>query len=210
MKYLVPVVVGAAVMTAAITTAIAQSQHAYPFAFPYLYGYGFAMLFLVMATVIAMISSRLEQSAPHIVATRYGQASQGTGINSRSYQVGESGLVIANHGEPAYEIGVYLPFAESGPLRLHFSNRITHLKTDDGESQISTWIDSDKSGFSGNGLFEVMRQFDINRVSIPISYKDIKNRWYRTVCTIDRNVLLARDGLVVKSNFRGRTRKPKT
>jgi hypothetical protein len=214
MKYLVPVIVGAAVMTVTITTALATANGAFightPF-LPYLYGYGSAVVLLLTAGGIAIFNSKQEQSTPHVVGTRYGQAALGTGLNSHGYQVGESGLIVANHGEPAYEIGVYSAFVVFGSFYLHFSNRIVHLRKEDGESQISTWVDSKKQGgFLGGGLFEIMRQHDIDQVKVPVLYKDIKSRWYKTICTIERDVQHSRNGLVVKSDFRGRAWKPKT
>lgn len=197
-------------MTVAITTAIANFRHYSPLDPPYIYGYGFALLLLVAAGIVAIVISKQEQSSPQIVTTRYGQTALGTGINSHGYPVGESGLILVNHGEPAYEIGVYSPFVRFGSFLLCFSNRLTHLRKEDGERQISTWIDSkDKGGFLGSGLFDVMRRHDIDYVKVPLLYKDIKNRWYKTVCTIERDVQHSRDGLVVKSTFRGRAWKPK-
>jgi hypothetical protein len=87
-------------MTAAITTAIAQFRHAFPLDPPYVYGYGLALFFLLSAVAIALVISRQEQVMPQIVAIRYRKAAWEPGISSRPYQVGESGLVLANHGGP--------------------------------------------------------------------------------------------------------------
>jgi len=176
MKYLVSVVVGAAVVTVAITTAIANFRHASPLQPPYIYGYGFAVLLLLAAGIIAIVISRQEQTMPQIIGTRYGHAAVGT--HSHGYQVDESGLVVANHGEPAYEIGVYSPLVPLGSsFRLHFTSRLAHLRKEDGESQISAWGESEKQGgFLGSGLCDFMRQHDIGYVKVPVLYKDIKNR----------------------------------
>lgn len=63
MKYLITVLVGAAAITAAVTTAIAQAHRAFNgdvSLTPYLYGYGAAALLLLLALVMAIDASRQE------------------------------------------------------------------------------------------------------------------------------------------------------
>lgn len=102
MKCIVPVFIAAAVMTVAITTALAQYKHAFPLTVSYLYGYIFALSLLIVAAIIAFGSARQEQPVPRIVATRYGEGKIGTGIHSHGYPVGKSGVILMNDGEPAY------------------------------------------------------------------------------------------------------------
>ena len=57
MKYLTPVLVGGAAITAAITTAIAQAHGAFNGRVPptpYFYGYAAAVVLLLIAAAIAM------------------------------------------------------------------------------------------------------------------------------------------------------------
>lgn len=66
MKYLIPVLVGGAAITAAITTAIAQGHgalngHALLMP-PYVYGYGAAAVLLVIASVLAVNAHRQEEN----------------------------------------------------------------------------------------------------------------------------------------------------
>jgi hypothetical protein len=98
MKYTVPVFIGAAVMTVAITTALAQYNHAFPLTTPYLYGYVFALCLMIVTAILAFGIARQEQPVPRIVATRYGEGKIGTGIHSHGYPVGKSGLIV-NAGE---------------------------------------------------------------------------------------------------------------
>lgn len=66
MKYLIPVLVGGAAITAAVTTAIAQAHQVFngnaPLT-PYLYGYGAAALLLLLAVVVAVNASRQESKS---------------------------------------------------------------------------------------------------------------------------------------------------
>lgn len=211
MKYLVPVLIAVAVITVALTTALAQYRHAPPLTLPYLYGYIFAFFLLAAIGVIALNIARQEQATPRIAATRYGEGSMGTGIHSHGYPVGKSGLILVNDGEPAYEIGVYPPNVALGVCKLHFENTIRRLTKEDGEAQLSTWIEqSERSGVLGSGLFEFMRQNKIADTTIPLRYKSSNERWYKTVCRIERDVVHSSDGLVITSRFRGRTWKPRT
>jgi len=64
MKYLIPVLVGGATITVAITTALAQAHGAFNghvSLVPYLYGYGAAAVLLVIASVLAMNAHRQEE-----------------------------------------------------------------------------------------------------------------------------------------------------
>jgi hypothetical protein len=204
----IPIALGVAGMLAAVGTAIANANGAFA-GHPHLsyWFYAGAVAMILVALILAFTT--VEQKLPHIVATRYGQGVFGTGIKSRGYHVGESGLILVNDGEPAYEIGTYSPFVTFGTLKLRFSNTINRLTREDGEAQISTWIERSEGGaVLGSGLFEIMRQEAIREVSVPVLYKGAKNRWYKSICKIERDVTVS-GGLGVKTDFRGRTRKPK-
>lgn len=168
-----------------------------------------SVLLIFSAWALSLMSS---EGAPHIVALAYGNAAKGTALHSHGYAVGHSGLILANHGDPGYEIGVYEPFVVFGIFHLCFENRINSLRKEDNAGQLNTWIDSRSlhMSYGGGDLFEIMRQHEIGTVHIPVLYKDIKNRWYKTVCTITRDVVHTHDGLLVTSRFRGRTFRPGT
>jgi hypothetical protein len=67
MKYLIPVLVGAATINVAVTTALAQANGAFnervPLT-PYLYGYGAALILLMIAGIVAMQAAKQEKSLP--------------------------------------------------------------------------------------------------------------------------------------------------
>jgi hypothetical protein len=67
MKYLIPVFVGGAAITVAVTTALAQAHGALngrvPLA-PYLYGYGAALVLLVIAGIMALKAAKEEKTTP--------------------------------------------------------------------------------------------------------------------------------------------------
>jgi hypothetical protein len=70
MKYLIPVLVGGATATVAITTAIAQAHGAFTgnaSLKPYLYGYGAATLLLLIAVITAIKAGR-QESKPNATA----------------------------------------------------------------------------------------------------------------------------------------------
>jgi len=204
---------GVAGILAGIGTAIASANGAFA-GHPHLHYwfYGAAAL-LVLVAIIGGISGMTKggHPAPRIVATRYGQSSTGTALHSHGYPVGRSGLILVNDGEPAYEIGVYPGKVSLGAYKLCFENTIRRLTKNDGEAQLSTWIERSKSeGILGNDLFHFMRENNIVNVTIPIRYKDSSEKWYRSVCHIERDVVHSRDGLVITSSYRGRAWKPKT
>jgi hypothetical protein len=208
MKYAVPVFIAIVTIVITITAALAQYKHAFPLSFPYVYSYIFAAGLLVVTLVMALRIARQEQPMPRVIATRYGKWKMGTGLHSHGDPVGMYGVILVNDAEPAYEVGVYPPAIEVGPFQLQFENTVRRLAKGDGEGQLSAWIrESNGSGVDGKGLFELMRKNGITDVMIPIQYKDSAERWYKTVCHIERDVIRARDGLLVRSQFRGRTRK---
>jgi hypothetical protein len=182
MKYIVPVFIGVAVMTVGITTALAQYNHAYPLTAPYLYGYASALCLMIVAAVVAVRIAQQEHPMPRIVATRYGEGNVGTGIHSHGYPTGKSGVILVNDGEPAYEVGVYPPAVSLGRFKLCFENTIRRLTKEDGDAQLTAWIEqSNNVGILGDGLFEFMRQKGLTEAKIPIRYKGSNERWYVSV-----------------------------
>lgn len=204
----IPIVLGVAGILGGIGTAIGNANGAFA-GHPFLHYWFYAGAALLILAAVVLVLTSTEQKSPNIVATQYGEAKLGTGIHSHGYPVGDSGLIVVNDGEPGYEIGVYPPFgALNGTSKLHFKNTITRLTKQDGNAQLSAWIEEAPGrAVLGNGLFEFMREKRIASTTVPILYKDARGRWYKTICTIERDVRAA-GGLAVKSEFKGRTRKP--
>jgi hypothetical protein len=201
---------GLAAMSVALGTAIANANHVFDGHVQWMYFcYGGAILLVLLAVTLVFVPA--PTSRPHIVATRWGQVTTKTAVDPSGELMSEWGLGIANDGDPAYEVGVYgNSGVKFGDFRLHLSNRIARFTRQDSEAYIPAWIDSKKFGGAlGSGLFEIMRQHDIDAVHIPVHYKDGRNLWYKTVCTVERDVVHTRKGLIVKSNFRGRAFRPR-
>jgi len=197
-------------MTVAITGALAQYNHASPLHSPYLYGYCSAVGLALIAGAIAIFNSAQEHIAPMLCADRYATPKLGNTIHSHGYQAGESGLVLVNEkDESAYEIGVYPPCIRLGKAKLCFSDPISRLTKQSGSAQLNTRIETSKSSIlAGGNLFDFMQQAGIPKVRVPIVYKDAKGRWYKSLCWIEVNVNVG-GGLIVKTDFRGRTWKPR-
>lgn len=205
----IPIAIGVAGILAGIATAIASANGAFA-GHPRLYVwlYGGAAVLIAVALVLALTTT--DQKTPHIVATRYGRGTLETGIKSRGYPTGEWGLIVVSDEEPAYEISIYPSVVVFNGNKLHFGNRITRLTKLDGEAEISAWIETpDRGSVLGSGLFEFMRQNRIDEINISVLYKGARNRWYKSICKIERDVTVS-GGLAVRTEFHGRARKPQT
>lgn len=109
---------------------------------------------------------------------------------------GSHGLLIANDGEPAYDISI--PPIQIGSAVLNIECDVPRLAHSTGDVACEAWIETSPNNIStGNSLFEVMRRQAIAEIDVPILYKDEDNRWYRTLSKIGRNVK-AQGGLLVR------------
>lgn len=114
---------------------------------------------------------------PKIVPVRYGK------LPSQTF----SGLIIANDGEPAYEVSI--PPVHVGSSILEVEGRRARLTKDDGEIYCKVWIRrDDRSTTTGNDLLAEMIFEKLTDISVQINYKDNDNRRYATECKLNRDV----------------------
>lgn len=112
---------------------------------------------------------------PCIVPVRYGQHSE------KNFG---AGLIIANDGEPAYDISI--PDIPLGPSKVTITPNFTRLSKEDGERFCEIWINKPQGMMlTGSALLETMRQQDIWEVTFPIRFKDSDNRRYVTTCKLE-------------------------
>lgn len=96
-----------------------------------------------------------------------------------------AGLIIANDGEPAYDISI--PDIKLGPSTVTITPNFTRLSKEDGGRFCEVWIRNPHGMMlSGSGLLETMRIQEIGEVTFPIRYKDSNEnpRWYVTTCKL--------------------------
>jgi hypothetical protein len=96
------------------------------------------------------------------------------------------GLVIKNNGEPAFDVSI--ESVEIGKARLKFETDRPSLTMDDGDVLFVAWIEeSPGSGLLGSGLRNVMIKKNASAIPVSVKYKDGDNRWYRTICNLERD-----------------------
>lgn len=115
------------------------------------------------------------------------------------------GLVVRNHGEPAFNIEI-LP-VQVGSAILRTVRGVERLAKDDGERHMQFEIQNKSGGVESQKLFDFMRTQNIDAIDVLVVYKDWENHWYRTLCKIERDVL-ARGGLAFKHVSQERTKPP--
>jgi hypothetical protein len=97
------------------------------------------------------------------------------------------GLVIANDGEPAYDIS--FPEVTLGKSKITVKVNFSRLAKADGNKFCELWIEkSPNFSVGGSSLFEEMRTREIDEIVIPVKYKDADNHWYVTKCKLERDV----------------------
>jgi hypothetical protein len=122
-----------------------------------------------------------------IVAVRYGSRPSDN----------RCGLFIVNDWDIAYDVSIgNVPF---GTSKLVFHNAdIPRLSKADGEQLCETWIEKAPHDLLlGSGLFHEMVAQKVAQFDFEINYKDASTIRYRTLCSIERDVL-APGGLVVR------------
>jgi len=121
MKTLAPVFLALGTSIIAVTTATAGARGAFKGTVPltpYLIAYAVAILFFLAAAVLYYS----HDEKPNVAPVRYDKSPPGTPKNL----VGHSGLVVANDGDPAYE--VHLVSRKVGKSTPEFWNRIQRLE----------------------------------------------------------------------------------
>lgn len=139
-------------------------------------------LALIWFLIVIFWPERRKGAIPRIVPVQYGKPPQ-AGISH--------GLFIANDSEvPAYEISI--PDVPFGTLMVTFSCNLPRLVKAEGEKFCEAWI---KRGphdeIGGSMLFGEMGKYNVEEIEFPIRYKDGGNRWYQTVCRMERDVTIA-------------------
>jgi hypothetical protein len=146
-----------------------------------------------------------ETGRPLIIPLRYGAAPTSAGKHLMGYH----GLVVANHGEPAYDVSVLTSEIPIGTSKLQLEGiRPTLTKTDGDAFFRAGILESPRHGIMGSGLFDEMRRHHVAEIIVELIYKDAENRWYKTVGKIERNVSEP-GGLSVRYIRREQTEQPK-
>ena len=222
---LLPVTLGLMALVGAVTIAILNANGRLvgkTSLLPYLYGVCF--LLFASAFSLAIKQSGRDQRKPRVVPLRYGSFNEGVHkINGRWHKadgtpftveevligqhVGKHGLFVKNDGEPAYDLAV--SGALVGTSKLTFETDKPRLASDEGEVFFGAWIEtSPHNTIMGNGLFDEMRSNNVPSIEITLTYKDEENRWFKTICKIERDVL-AHGGLNVRYVCQERAKAPK-
>lgn len=154
-------------------------------------------LALIWFLIVIFWPERRKDAIPRIVPVQYGKPPQ-AGVSH--------GLFIANDSDiPTYEI--FIPDVRLGSLTVTFSCNLPRLVKAEGEKFCEVWV---KRGahdeIGGSMLFGEMVKYNVGEIEFPIRYKDGGNRWYQTVCRMERDVTIA-GGLRV-SYIRQETIKP--
>lgn len=183
-----------AALIVAIVAGLAQTSPRHGSVILYA-GYGIALFLFVVALVL----SNRELARPRIVPVRYG----------RDNAEGRYGLIIENEAESsAFDISIADSEIPIGPAWLTFSGGISRLTKGSGQAFIEAGIRlPSRTSLFGNALFEEMRKHQVVLVAVNITYKDGDNRWYKSVCQIERDVL-AKNGLTTRFVRRQRIWRP--
>ena len=122
---------------------------------------------------------------PLVVPLRYGPSPPSAG----KHKMGHHGLIVANHGEPAYDVSVSTPKIQIGTSELRFEGSKPVFTKADGDAFFVGTIElAPHYTTLGSGLFEEMRKFQVDEIAVKLIYKDAENRWYETIGKIERDV----------------------
>lgn len=210
MKTTIPVIVGTAAILAAIATGIANANGRFvgrAYLVPWFYAA--CAVLLIFAVAVAYTSRREAGLKPLIIPVRYGAYNPTEAAIVKS-KIGHHGLVVVNHGEPAYDVAVSTDRISIGEPTLKFQGIRPVLTKADGEEFFIGTIDlAPRSSTFGSALFDEMRKSKVAEITVKLIYKDAENHWYETIGTIERDVM-AIGGLTVRYLRRERAKKPET
>lgn len=204
MRNIVSVISGTAAIICTIATTIANANGLFvgraAHLVPWLYA--LSVVLVVTAVMVAVWPHRENKLKPFVVPISYGRS-------PGKHEMGYYGLVVANHGEPAYDVSVSTDEIPIGTSKLTFAgNKPTFTKAD-GEAFFVGVIEvSPHSHIMGSGLFEEMIKHHVNEITVELIYKDAENQWYKTIGKIERNVS-APGGLSVRYDQQKRAKQPK-
>jgi len=122
--------------------------------------------------------------------------------------MGHHGLIVANHGEPAYDVSILTSEVQIGTSKLCFEGSKSTFTKADGDAFFTGSIEwSPHSHTMGSALFDEMRKQRVDDITVALIYKDAENRWYKTIGKIERNVSET-GGLSVKYVRQEQMRRP--
>jgi hypothetical protein len=205
MKNIVPVILGIAAILCATATAIASANGWFvgrAYLVPRLFEVASALF--VAALAVAIYNSQREQKLkPLVVPVRFGRSP----VTDR-HSLGHHGLIVVNHGEPAYDLSILTSEISVGSSKLKLAGGQSTFTKSDGAAFFAAHIEiSPGSSLLGDGLFDEMRKQRVDSISVALIYKDAENRWYKTIGKIERDVSEP-GGLSVKYVGQKRTRRP--
>ena len=216
MKHLAPwfVAIGAAVI--AITSAIAGQRGAFTGKIsltPYLLAYGVAVVAFIVAGILFNRQGHDSKDRPNIIPIRFGYLSNAphNAFTATEVLAGkqylEQGLIFRNDGEPAYQIAIPA-ISKVGSSKLLFPGKLGRLDKSQGEAVLRTIIERAPHSFILSGLFDEMKDNNIDCVIVTIEYRgDSHTAWWATICDIERNVAVE-GGLEIRRFEQKRIRKP--
>jgi hypothetical protein len=129
----------------------------------------------------------LPEIRPRIVAVSY----------SRIAAVPALGFIVANDGEPAYEVSI--SDVQVGTSVVVFEGVCPRMDNR-SSTEWRVLIKHDHGGFStGNSLRDEMRRQGVGEIAVPIRYKDGNGLWYVSHCRIELNASVI-NGITVRND----------
>ncbi len=102
--------------------------------------------------------------------------------------MGYTGLAVINDGETAYDVSISnISIKDGAKLEFHRGHTERLAKTD-GEAFYPAFVGMKLGGTFGSGLFDFMRERGIQRLTVPITYRDFADNWFQTDVTLERDV----------------------
>ena len=97
------------------------------------------------------------------------------------------GLIIANDGEPAYDISI--PDIQLDQFRIKITLPFTRLCKEDGSKFCDVFIQNPGGIlFPGESLFDVMRSHNAGSIPFQVRFSNSDGEWYVATCKLaDRN-----------------------
>jgi hypothetical protein len=172
MKSITPAILGTAAMLAAVATAILNANGRFigrTYLVPWFYAGCFVLL--VLAIVVGYESRRVGK--PLVIPLRYGPYSATTRTSVINGNLGHHGLIVANHGEPAYHVSVSPSTIPIGTSELRFQgSKPVFTKADGDAFFIGTIEVAPQCGESLSDGFVETLSGDLNRVGHALHVLD--------------------------------------
>ncbi len=112
-------------------------------------------------------------SKPLVVPLRYGPSP----IHAGKHTMGLHGLIVANHGEPAYDVSILTSEVQIGTSKLRFEGSKSTFTKADGDAFFAASIEwSSHSHVTGSALFDEMRKQRVDSIIVELIYKDAEMR----------------------------------